>query len=254
VRPRLLLLIAAAALAAVHVVGVMFARPLHRPAEVLAVLCLLGYAIRYDLLPGRGSTVPDGSAPAGRWAVWGLSGAVAVLLAGAALTVPPAPGGVGEWQFLSPEEYSGLITRAQLTSLIPGTAALLFVLALLIVLRHRPGARARGVDRLLLGTGIAAAVLVVGWVAVRIVVLEVVAGLEVDDGPGEGMPTLGVAGATIGSATPPYAVRDHAMVLSLDVIPATAAMPQPTPALIAALQLAAAVLIVAGLSQPRSNP
>ncbi|MGW4943780.1 hypothetical protein ACWEOZ_19585 [Actinoplanes sp. NPDC004185] len=98
-RLRPWLLTAAALLAVVHVIGVLFARPLYRHAEVLATLCLLAYAIRGDLLADR------------RPARWGLSIAAAVLVAGATLTVPPPPGDDAGWQFLSPEQYDGLIRR-----------------------------------------------------------------------------------------------------------------------------------------------
>ena len=52
-RPGPLLLIAAPLLGAVHVTGVLFARPVLRPAELLAVLGLLLSAIRSDLRSGR---------------------------------------------------------------------------------------------------------------------------------------------------------------------------------------------------------
>ncbi len=155
-RPGPLLLTAAAALAGVHVVGVLFARPLYRPAEVLAALCLLAYAIRYDLLPGRtpaptetsepvgggpdldrrptGGEVP---APRGRSWSWGPSAAAAALVAGAAVSIPPSPGQAQGLVILSPEEYSGWVRRTQLESLVPVAAALLFVLVLLVAQRRR---------------------------------------------------------------------------------------------------------------------
>jgi hypothetical protein len=154
VRPRLWLLTAAAVLAGVHVTGVLFARPLYRPAEVLATLCLLAYAVRYDLLADR------------RPAWWGLSVAAAVLVAGAALTVPPPAGDGAGWQFLSPEQYDGLVLRAQLKSLIPVTVALLFVLVLLATTRQR-----RRPSRTPLVTGIAAAVLILGYTVVCLAVV-----------------------------------------------------------------------------------
>ena len=67
-RPRLLLLIAAAALAAVHVVGVLFARPLHRPAEVLAVLCLLvAGMLRSEWAYGLGWAIQVAAVALGFW-------------------------------------------------------------------------------------------------------------------------------------------------------------------------------------------
>jgi len=282
VRLRLWLLTAAAVLAVVHVIGVLFARPLYRPAEVLATLCLLACAIRDDLLADRGP------------ARWGLSVAAAVLVAGAALTVPPPAGDGAGLQFLSPEQYDGLIRRTQLESLIPVTAALLFVLVLLVITTRTAGRQWPSRAGLL--TGIAAAVLVVGYTVVRLAVIEfevhevaidVTFGGDAAPAPrlsagvvavlplllaltalalavvtatqrrlraAGGALLLAVTGliwidAAIGAAHLPYAVHDDASMFSLDLFTATDALPQPTQALTAALQLTAAVLLIAGLAR-----
>lgn len=211
---RPLLLTAATTLAMAHVVGVLFAHPLFRPAELVAALCLLAYAIRYDLLahrhpawPGAGEPAGEGGqptvagqsgkggkagaagpggagtaaggGPAGRDRVagWGPTAAAAVLVAGAAMTLPPEPGGGGGLQILSPEEYSVLASRVRLTSLVPVVVALLVVLVLLAAQRGpavgaRIAAARRKPGRAILGTGIAAAVLIVGYLVLRAAVIE----------------------------------------------------------------------------------
>jgi uncharacterized membrane protein YphA (DoxX/SURF4 family) len=55
--------------------------------------------------------------------------------------------------------------------------------------------------------------------------------------------------AAIGAARLPYAVHDDASMFSLDLFTATDTLPQPTQALTAALQLTAAVLLIAGLAR-----
>jgi hypothetical protein len=50
----------------------------------------------------------------------------------------------------------------------------------------------------------------------------------------------------------PYAVHDYAALFSLNLIAPTAALPQPTQAMTAALRLTAAILVVAGLT--RNHP
>ncbi|MEU8614171.1 hypothetical protein AB0C29_39910 [Actinoplanes sp. NPDC048791] len=280
-RLRPWLLTAAAVLAVVHVIGVLFARPLYRPAEVLATLCLLAYAILAGGGPPR----------------WGLSLAAAVLVIGAALTVPPPPTDGAGLQFLSPEQYDGLIRRTQLESLIPVTAVLLFVLVLLVVSTRTAGGQ--WPNRAGLLTGIAAAVLVVGYTVVRLAVIEsevhevAIVAVFGNDAPAPrlsagvmavlplllaltalalavvaaaqrrlraagGALLLAVTGliwidAAIGAARLPYAVHDDASVFSLDLFTATDALPQPTQALTAALQLTAAVLLIAGLARRPST-
>ncbi|WP_433726568.1 hypothetical protein ACQP2Y_09865 [Actinoplanes sp. CA-051413] len=280
-RLRPWLLTAAAGLAVVHVIGVLFARPLYRPAEVLATLCLLAYAISYDLLADR------------RPARWGLSVAAAVLVAGAALTVPPPASDGAGWQFLSPEQYDGLIRRSQLESMIPVTVALLFVLVLLVISTLTEGRQWPSRTGLL--TGIAAAVLVVGYTVVRLAVIEfevhevaivvtfgdaaparrlsagvvavlplllaltalalaVVTATQRRPRAAGGALLLAVTGliwidAAIGAARLSYAVHDDASMFSLDLFTATDTLPQPTQALTAAMQLTAAVLLIAGLAR-----
>ncbi|WP_212993848.1 hypothetical protein [Actinoplanes auranticolor] len=274
-RPRPLLLTAAAVLAVVHVIGVLFARPLYRPAEVLATLCLLACAIGSDLRADRGP------------ARWGPTVAAAVLVAGAALTVPPPPGDGTGLQFLSVEQYDGSVLRTQLQSLIPVTVALLFVLVLLAT-----GGKPR-LSRTWLGAAIAAGVLVVFYTAARLALINSV--LK-ETGP-EGLPRLPPAvvalmplllalaalalavvtaaqrrplaagGAlllvpaaliwidtALGATLLPYEVYDTATLLSPDLITATDTLPQPTQALTAALCLTAAVLLIAGLRSAAAGP
>ncbi|MFI7546215.1 hypothetical protein [Actinoplanes sp. NPDC049599] len=261
-RPRPMLLIAAAVLAVVHVIGVLFARPLWRPAEVVAALCLLAYTI------GAGS--------------WVLTAAAGVLVAGAALTVPE-PGGDAGMQVLSPEQYTSLFRQDQLETLTRVTAALLFVLLLLVVAVLRRPAPGRAV----LGAAAVAALLIIGYAVVRSVVI-----LSAGPRPTETSWSLGVGAvlplllalaalalavaaaanrrwraaagavlfvavavifldAAVGAVALPYEVRDYAQLFALDLITATDAVPQPTLALTVALQLTAAILAVAGLSARR---
>ncbi|GAA3941976.1 hypothetical protein Aau02nite_80360 [Amorphoplanes auranticolor] len=270
-----MLLTAAAVLAVVHVIGVLFARPLYRPAEVLATLCLLACAIGSDLRADRGP------------ARWGPTVAAAVLVAGAALTVPPPPGDGTGLQFLSVEQYDGSVLRTQLQSLIPVTVALLFVLVLLAT-----GGKPR-LSRTWLGAAIAAGVLVVFYTAARLALINSV--LK-ETGP-EGLPRLPPAvvalmplllalaalalavvtaaqrrplaagGAlllvpaaliwidtALGATLLPYEVYDTATLLSPDLITATDTLPQPTQALTAALCLTAAVLLIAGLRSAAAGP
>ncbi|MEU8230943.1 hypothetical protein AB0C12_15225 [Actinoplanes sp. NPDC048967] len=277
-RPGPWLLTAAAGLGVVHVIGVLSARPLYRPAEVLATLCLLAYAIRDDL---RAYAIRDDLLADRGPARWGSSVAAAVLVAGAALTVPPPAGDGSGLRFLSSEQYDDLIRRTQLESLIPVTAALLFVLVLLTTT-----GQGRRPSRIPLMTGIVAAVLLVGYTVVRLAVicsgpretpgaketqnlspavmalipllvaltalaLAVVAATQRRLRAAGGALLLTLTGliwidAAIGAALLPYAVHEDASMLSLDLFTATDALPQPTQALTAALQLTAAVLLIAG--------
>jgi hypothetical protein len=253
---RLPLLVAAGALAATHVVGVLFARPLFRPAEVLALLCLL--------LCCRS---------------WGQRAAVAVLVVGAALTVPPPAGDGAGLQILSPEQYDGLARQARLESLIPVVATLAF-LVVLVATTARGGR-----PRLIAGAaGISVAVVVVGYVALRAATVTAAAGPGALDAvvlvpllaaltalslavlTAARRRWLATTGATlftavsviwidgaIGGVEMAYAVRDAAMPFALNLITPTDTFPQPTPALIAALQLTAAILVVAGLTRVRQQ-
>ena len=270
---------AAALLAAVHVAGALFGRPVLRPAEVLATLALLAYAIRHDVLTHR-SRDP---APSTTWA---LSVAAALLVVGAVLTAPSARGAGSGLQILSPEEYNGLLRDAWIDGVIPVAVALLFTLVLLV--------SRRGPVRLgwPLVCGVAAAVLIVGCAVLRFVVIR----RSPDDlqlfgggDPASGVPLvvaalpplllaltslalavltaarrqrlaasggvlLAVAAlvwldSTPGSAGLPYEVRDAGGVFSLDGFLATTALPQPAQALTAALRLTAAILLITGLTR-----
>jgi hypothetical protein len=251
---RLPLLIAAGALAATHVVGVLFARPLFRPAEVLALLCLL--------LCCRS---------------WGQRAAVAVLAVGAALTVPPPAGDGAGLQFFSPEQYDGAVRQARLESMIPVLAVLVFILILVAT-----AARGSRPPLVTAAAGIGVALVIAGYVALRVAVVSAAAGPGALDAvvlmpllaalaalalavlTAARRQWLATAGATlftaaaviwidgaIGGVEMAYAVRDAAMPFALNLIPPTDTFPQPTPALTAALHLTAAVLVVAGLTRVR---
>jgi hypothetical protein len=243
---RVALLAASGVLAAIHVIGVLFARPLLRPAEVLATLCLLLCCTS-----------------------WGLRAATAALVAGAALTLPPRTADGAGLQILSPEQYDGLVQQSRLESLIPVIATLLFVLAVLVHQRNRPG-------RLPLALGITAAVLVTGWVVTRAVLVDSAAALVplllalaaialavTTATRRERRATVGavllVAAATlwidsaIRATELSYAIRDNANLFSLDLITPTDTFPQPTQALIAAVHLTAAILVITALTQRNSR-
>ncbi|GAA3340370.1 hypothetical protein GCM10020358_27720 [Amorphoplanes nipponensis] len=274
-RPRPLLLTAAAVLAGAHVLGVLFARPLYRPAELLAALCLLAYAI-------HDASVPRAGADGARTVRWGLSAAVAVLVAGAAMTVPPAPSEGAGWQILSPEQYDGLIWRARLESLVPVAAVLVFALLLLAMLGRTTKSRA------VLRTAIVAAALVAGYALLRIVVIEwgadrvsTTESTSPTWSPAAvalpALPALLLALAAVALAVvtatrrrwraasgavllaavaliwlgAAIAARDAATLFSPDLITPTDALPQPTEATVAALRWAAAILIVSGLGWRR---
>jgi hypothetical protein len=295
-----LLVMAAALLTAVHVVGLLFGRPVLRPAEVLATLGLLAYAIRYDLLADRYAAVredpdadrlrPDRDPAAGRPRTWALSVGAALLVVGAALTVPSAPGTGPGLQILSPEEYTGLLREAWIDTLTPVAVTLLFVLVLLVS-RRVPVRR----GPVLVG-GVVAAVLIVGSAVLRFFMIR----RSPDDlllfGDGDrtsGIPlflaalpllllalaslalvvgtaarrqwpaaaggvllvlaALGWLDSTLGSAGLPYEVRAAGSAFSLDQFLATTALPQPTQALTAALRLTAAILLITGLARHRSR-
>ena len=288
-----MLVMAAGLLTAVHVVGVLFGRPVLRPAEVLATLCLLAYAIRYDLLADRFRTDRNPAPPAAlapsatRARTWALSVAAALLVVGAALTVPSDPGMASGLQILSPEQYTGLLRDAWIDSLTPVAVAMLFVLVLLVS-RRVPIRRG-----LPLVCGVAGAVLIVGYAVMRFLLIRrstddlvlfgggdsasgtplVVAALPplllalaslalavvtaarrqwpaAAGGVLLAVAALGSLDSTLGSVGLPYEVRDVGSAFSLDRFLATAALPQPAEALTAALRLTAAILLITGLTRP----
>jgi hypothetical protein len=59
--------------------------------------------------------------------------------------------------------------------------------------------------------------------------------------------------SAIGTVPMPYEVHDYTFLYSSDLIPPTAALPQPTPALVEALRLTAAMLLITGLVRPRTG-
>jgi hypothetical protein len=121
VRLRTLLLIAAAVLAALHVAGVLFARPVLPTAELLLTAALLVCAV----LPWP---------PAG----WHLPVATAALVIEAALTMPAPPSDAGyAWIVVDPSKIDrSAVWRAQLEGFAPVWAALFFIAVLLLAARR----------------------------------------------------------------------------------------------------------------------
>ncbi|AGZ40232.1 hypothetical protein [Actinoplanes friuliensis] len=125
-RLRTLLLIAAAVLAALHVAGVLFARPVLPTAELLLTAALLVCAV----LPWP---------PAG----WHLPVATAALVIEAALTMPSPPSDAGyAWVVVDPSKIDrSAVWRAQLEGFAPVWAALFFVAVLLLAARRSSAGR-----------------------------------------------------------------------------------------------------------------
>jgi hypothetical protein len=160
---------------------------------------------------------------------WGLSIAAAALVAGAALTVPPAPGQgsvlvigyvavrsaaieFGTSQASASTTGSAQVLSAVTATLVPLALALIAVaIAVLSVMRRQ-------------------------WQAAAGAVLLAGAALIWIDG-------------AIGAVRMPYQVRDYAAMFSPDLLTPTAALPQPGQAVTAALRLAAAILIIAGIAR-----
>ncbi|MEV0217615.1 hypothetical protein [Micromonospora sp. NPDC050695] len=146
-RPRLFLLSAAATCAAVHVAGVLTARPVWPYAEVLCIGLLLAYAVVKR-------------SPSSRWA---LGAALAVLFVDAVQTMPAAGDSDGYgWKMLVPG--SGRETPSAFESGLALCWPSLIAALVLLVAWHRGGwNRQTGTP------AVVAAVLITGYAAVRIV-------------------------------------------------------------------------------------
>ncbi len=143
-RSRPLLLGAAATLAAVHAVGVLFASPILRYAEILALLLLLAYAALTGL-------------PSPRWV---LPAAIAVLLTDAVRTLPAVPVAGSGLQFRTPAQAD--LPSGFEVGLGATWAALIFVVLMPTAARGTTRRRRAAVPAAV------AAVLVTGYAVVRV--------------------------------------------------------------------------------------
>ncbi|MEV4823258.1 hypothetical protein [Micromonospora sp. NPDC049274] len=266
-RPRLLLLSAAAACAVFHVVGVLTARPIWRYAEVASLGLLLAYAL---------ASRP----PRSRWA---LGAALAVLLVDAFRTMPAPRDSTGYgWQVLvpgsAPETPSAL--ESALSLCWPAAAAV----GVLLVVWRRDGWHRRW-----MAPGVVGAALIIGYATVRIVGIRSAVDAETPRGNDTGMAdlimavlpplVLGVTALALASALgghgrriaaigaallaltalplmdtciatvpmPLYAGSQNA-VFAWHAITPTPSLPQPMPALTAMVELTGWLLLVVGLS------
>ncbi|MFG1919020.1 hypothetical protein [Micromonospora sp. NPDC048898] len=272
-RPRLFLLSAAAVCAAVHVAGVLTARPIWRYAEVLSIGLLLAHAM-------------VSRSPVSRWAL-GVS--LAVLLVDAVRTMPTArdSAGYGVQVFVpgpAPETPSAF--ESGLALCWPSFTAVV----LLLVAWRRGGWRRRTAVPAVVG-----AALITGYAAVRVVATWRTAAAEPPRATRTdvadlttavstavlpplvlGIAALALASALLGHGRrlastgaallaltalplmdsciaavpmPLYLWSDNAGFV-WDAITPTLALPQPMPALTAMAELTAYLLLVVGLTQP----
>ncbi|MEU5785332.1 hypothetical protein [Micromonospora lupini] len=268
-RPRLLLLSAAASCAAFHVAGVLTARPIWRYAEVLGIGLLLACAL-------------VSRSPSSRWA---LGTALAVVLVDAVRTTPPPPqrSDYG-WMAFGPgpqPEVSSALEFA-LSLCWPSLTA---VLVLLVAWRRG------GWQRRTVAPGVVGAALIIGYAAVRLVSIRHAVAAERGAGTDVAelmmavsvavLPplVLGIAALALASALaghgrrlastgavllallalplmdtcismvpmPLYAGSDTALFAWYAITP-TLSMPQPVPALTAVVELTGYLLLVAGLT------
>ncbi|MEU8088188.1 hypothetical protein AB0B57_31820 [Micromonospora sp. NPDC049101] len=272
-RPRLFLLSAAAVCAAVHVAGVLTARPIWRYAEVLSVGLLLAHAM-------------VSRSPVSRWAL-GVS--LAILLADAVRTMPTARDSAGYGvQMLTPGPAPETPSAFE-SGLSLCWASLTVVLVLLVAFR-RGGWRWRTAVPAVVG-----AALVIGYAAVRVVATWLTAAAEpprASDTDVADLTTavsmavlpplvLGIAALALASALLGHGRRlasTGAALLALmalplmdsgiavvpmplhlwsdnvgffwDAVTPTLSMPQPMPALTAMAELTAYLLLVVGLTEP----
>ncbi|MET7833820.1 hypothetical protein ABZS44_13500 [Micromonospora sediminicola] len=272
-----LLLSAAVVCVALHVVGVLVARPVWRGAEVLALVLLLAYAV-------------VGGLPVGRWAARTAlvtPAALALLAADALRTMPPEPGSADiGWQVLRPDEV-----RVELTAgFDAGLTACWATLGALAVLLLRW--RGPVPPRWAVAAGAAAAP-VVGYTVVRVVDIwrDLAAGdaahaPDVDGAdplsavilavvPSVALATLALTLAALLAGHGRLLAAAGAALLAVIALPLTdssigavplsrfpgegtelfawhaitptSAMPQPVPALTVAVELTAYLLLVVGL-------
>ncbi|MFG1886211.1 hypothetical protein [Micromonospora sp. NPDC049102] len=270
-RPRLLLLSAAALCAALHVAGVLTDRPIWRYAEVLSIGLLFASAM-------------FSRAPRSRWAL-GL--AFAVLLVDAARTMPAARDSTGGgWKVLVPGSgsetpsafESGLslcwpsLTAALVLlvacrrggwhrqTVVPAAVGAVLVAAyavVRIVSTWRAVAaeplRASGAD--VSGLMMAVSMAVLPPLVLGITALTLCSALA---GHGRRLASIGAAllavvalpliDACISAVPMPLYVGNDYAVFGSDAITPTLSMPQPMPALTAAVALTAYLLLVAGLT------
>ncbi|MEU4690138.1 hypothetical protein [Actinoplanes sp. NPDC023714] len=253
--PRLLLAVAVL-FAATHALGVLLADPVWRFAELAAWAALLASAVLRGL-------------PAPRWAV---PAALGVLLVDAVRTLPaePNPHGYG-WQVLTPGD-AGDVTSGFASAVAAWWAPLVAVVLLLVTARSAKGGR--------VGAAVlAAAVPIVGYALFRVIGIgpdylaftagavlpAVVLGLAaaglaavlVRDGrrpAAAGAVLLAVVAlpaidSGIAATELPYRVSSDPGLFGWDLITPSLAMPQPMPALVAAVTMTAFLLIVAGVSR-----
>ncbi|MFI7075998.1 hypothetical protein ACIBO1_01730 [Micromonospora sp. NPDC049903] len=279
-RPRWILLAGVVVLVVLHVLGLLTAVPIFRPAELVALSVLVVYA----LLMG---------APAHRWAV---PLAFVAPVVDAYRTMPADPSDGRQWQVFRPGPLD--LDIAFDTGLRATWASLVVVLVLTLVVlrgRERPG------RRVVAGAAAAAAV-VTGYVVVLVVRVHLAgrdtesrrigddgwAGTEISAasapfllalaaiglaalllGRGRSSPAgwggrrLAVAGAvllvpaallhldaTLGMLPLPYPSGDGIFLTA--GITAGPTLAAPVPALTAAVELTAYLLLAAGLTTPRS--
>ncbi|MEU8328611.1 hypothetical protein [Micromonospora sp. NPDC048839] len=270
-RPRLFLLSAAALCTAVHVAGVLTARPIWRYAELLSVGFLLACAV-------------VSRSPSSRWP---LGVALAVLLVDAVRTMPAAAGSDGGgWQVLVPGS-AGEAPSAFESGLSLCWPSLTAVLVLLVAWRrggwHRQTAAPAGVVAALI-TGYAAFRMVRIWRAVAAAPPRT-AGTEVAElmmavsmavlpplvlgitalalasalaGHGRRLASIGATmlalmalplmDTSIGTVAMPLSVGSDSGLFAWVGITPTLSMPQPMGALTAVVELTAYLLLVAGLT------
>ncbi|WP_433393604.1 hypothetical protein [Micromonospora sp. KLBMP9576] len=265
-----LLLAAAAVCAAAHVAGILVADPLWRYAEVLSIALLLACAVR------RG-------APGPRWVV---PAALVVLLADAVRTVPAEPG-TGGYGWRAVTRIGEVAMSSGFSVALSLTWASLTAVALLLAVRRRGGWRRRPMAVAAVAAVAMTAYAVVRlfevWSGVRAAqpwilddVDEVMAGVSLAvlpaltlglaalalaaslAGHGRWLASAGAAllavvalphlDAGIVAISLPMSVADGTALFAWHAISPTLAVPQPVPALTAAVELTAYLLLVAGLT------
>lgn len=269
-RPRPILLTVAVSCAALHVAGVLTARPIWRYAEVTSVGLLIAYAML-------------SRSPSSRWALWA---ALAVVLVDTVRTVPSAQDSFGHGGMLVPD--SGLETPSAFESGLSLCWPSLTAVSVLLVAWCRGGWHRRAAAPAVVG-----AALLTGYAVVRVVGTSRALAAQPPHAAGDdvaesmmavstaimpplvlGLAALALAAvlaghgrrlASIGAALlalvalplmdaciaavpmPLFAGSDYAM-FAWDAITPTVSIPQPMPALTAAVELTAYLLLVVGLT------
>ncbi|GAA4974795.1 hypothetical protein [Actinoplanes utahensis] len=265
-RSQRIVLVAAALFAVTHAVGVLLAAPVWRFAELLSLASLILYAVVSGL-------------PAPRWA---LPAALAVLLVDAVRTLSGTPGDADyDWQVRTPAD--GIDTTSGFGSALAAWWAPLVAVVLLLTVR----ARGRRPSPVVTAVAATAAVLITGYAVVRVIGVGLLApqadaviavSLAVLPAVVLGLAAVTLAAALAGrghrlaaagasllavvalptidagvAATPlPYAASNDPGLFGWDLIMPTMAMPQPVPALTTVLEMAAFLLLVAGLTGSRA--